>query len=160
MKYILNYKEFLEGNFFNNSKISIKNDQELGGLINNISNKKFNNDVKLLRNFTSKKYYNKSKIVLNISWYDSKDHSILYRIETRTNFKSISEFNLYIKNLLNKLIPDHIDNIKDEGKYHIYDRNMNLSIIIYISLNNNNNIDIISVINGFSDKNVLKTIYI
>ena len=77
----------------------------------------------------------------------------------RTNFKSNSEFNNYLKEKLNILFPDHIKDMVIPGKYSIYDNELNISIIIY----NDTHLDkitIVSIVPGYKDVDVIKLIEI
>lgn len=159
MKYILNYEEFLEAKLFSNSNIIGDENSDLFKELMNIKNKKFENDSELLKKFTSKKYYNKKKINLNLFWNHKVNHSIIERIEKRSDFTSINEFNLYIKNKLNYLLPDKITMMEIPGRYTLYDKEKNLSIIISNDLKYTE-LTIISIINGLNDNKVIKVINI
>ena len=154
MKNLLYFNEFNEGNFFDGSKIISKSDKKLGQILNDIKNITFIDDSKLLKYFTSKKYYNKSKINLEINWYDDIKHSIINRLKLRTNFKSTSEFNSYIKDKLNILIPKHIPDMYEIGKYLLYDKSLNISIIIFNDLSYEK-ISIITIINGYNNYDII-----
>ena len=160
MKYILNYKEFLEARIFDMSKIKLDSDSKLYKDLVKIPNIKFENDCELLKKFTSKKYFNKNKITLDIKWNNHKDHDMIKRIKERTNFKSTNEFNIYIKLILNKIYPDHINDMVVNGKYCFYDSEYNISIIIFKNDNYLKNIKIITIINGLNDFDVVDVIYL
>ena len=58
-----------------------------------------------------------------------KRADVLNRIQNRTSFITIDEFNEYFTLVINKLFPDKIgDTIFSSGKYSIYDRELNITI--------------------------------
>ena len=140
MKYILNYEEFFEARLFDIGKI---NGDENSDVYKKI-----------------KEYYNKKKIILDIEWYDTIEHSIYKRIKDRTNFKSISEFNEYFKNILYSIYPGKITKFINNGKYSLYDSVQNITIIVYIKDMLNNNLKVLTILNGFSDVDTISVIYI
>lgn len=151
MNYIYNYKKFNEVRLSSVLNVIKSNDENLFNEINNRRNLDFNIDKSLVKNFTSKKYYNKKKINLDINWYDTAKHEISKRLKGRTSFQSISEFNQMIKDIFNYIFPDKIKEIEKDGKYSIYIRDMNISIIIVkknISLNNYK-IIVLTIIPGY-----------
>ena len=77
MKYILGFENFLEGNFFDNSRLTSNKDKNLYKKINNLKNQPFKNDMKLLQ------YINIEDSKINIKWYHNKEHNLINRIINR-----------------------------------------------------------------------------
>ena len=118
MKHILEFARF--------SDMVITKDEEI---IKHI-NKKFINDTRLIYKVDLKDY-NKTLI---LKWHDVYDHSIPKKIEERTHFKSISEFNSFIEKVFKDLFDNHFNEItRDDNIYGLYFIERQFTIIMDIS---------------------------
>jgi hypothetical protein len=142
------FKSFLEANLadiFNS-----QNDH-----FDEFKNKSFVIDDNLIERIVLDKYDFK---IINIKWNNYTGHSINDKIKTRTNFKSVSEFNEYFTLVIEDLFDNHFYELNREfEKYNIHLVNKNISIIIKFDYDdlfeNDTTIEIKTIVNGF-DSNV------
>lgn len=73
---------------------------------------------------------------LFIKWNDVEKHIMLDRIEDRTSFKSISEFNEYIKKVFNDLLDNHFYEIDNSGRYALHLIENNFYLLVDINYDN------------------------
>ena len=161
---IIGYKDFFEAKLSDISKVS-----GFGNIIKQIKDYQemdFDMERALLRFTTLNKRMGKNKIRMELTWNHNASHSIIKRIKQRTSFKSVEEFNNNLKEILNKIFPDKIGtDIFKNGKYSIYDKEHDNSIIFTIDINKFINgeykIMIITVLPGIrDDENTIKIIEI
>lgn len=120
-------------------------DSDLTKVIKSNLEKKVDFSTRLKKFITTKK--NKIRLV----YYDTAVHSIKSRIKSRTNLKSIKEFNERISYLLNILFPDRLDDFYSDGKYSIYDREYNFSLILGFNKNlfeSKNILNVVTILSG------------
>ena len=131
---IIGYKDFFEAKLSDISKVS-----GFGNIIKQIKDYQemdFDMERALLRFATLNKRMGKNKIRMELTWNHNASHSIINRIKERTSFKSVDEFNNNLKEILNKIFPDKIGtDIFKNGKYTIYDKEHDISIIFAIDIN-------------------------
>lgn len=121
MRFILEFAKFRDLVITKNSNLLSK------------INKTFVEDEELITIVYEKRY---DKTII-LKWNDTKTHSMINRIKTRTSFISTSEFNKFIKSAIKKLIPDEIgNNIDQTGRYGIYFPNNKFYLIIDIIYSN------------------------
>jgi len=117
------------------SKINV-NDNELSDRIEREQKIKFNIDRELPTQTTLKQRYKNNKLKLWIKWFDTITHNIKNELKDRTNFKTMSEFVDEFLKVINIVLPDYIGYyIKKDGKYGIYIKEYNITIIFSINLN-------------------------
>jgi len=102
MKYLKNYKIF-EALF----RDSFKNDYFSG-----YTNKVFVDDVELIKTIYLDSYHKD----MTILWNHKIKHDIIEKIETRTQLKSITEFNEIMFKVINELFNNHLDFFKEQEK--------------------------------------------
>lgn len=143
------FKSFLEGkleDIFNSHKDHF----------NEYKNKSFVIDDDLIESVVLDKYDFK---IINIKWNNYPGHSIINdKIKTRTNFKSVSEFNGYFTLVIEDLFDNHFYELNEEfEKYNVHLVNKNISIIIKFDYDdlfeNGTTIEVKTIVNGF-DSNV------
>jgi hypothetical protein len=118
MKHILEFARF--------SDMVITKDEEI---IKHI-NKKFVNDTRLVFHIDIKSC---NKILI-LKWHDTDEHSMIKKIEERTHFKSISEFNDFIKKTFNDLFDNHFKEITEQDNiYGLYFLERQFSLIVDFS---------------------------
>jgi hypothetical protein len=129
MKYLKTFEEVRISDI-----LKIKGDSGTSEIIRNMMDKEFDESDPLIKEIQlNNKFLNKS-IKLKIRWNDTANHSIVKRIRERTNFNSINEFNEYFEEKIQKIIPEKIGKeINESGRYALYDKEYDFSIIIDIN---------------------------
>ena len=128
MKYL---KKFEEVRF--SDVLKIKGESDLSDKIKHEINKDFDDSKELIDSIILKNEFLLRKIKLRIQWNNTPNHNLIERIKERTNFKSIEEFNRYFEEKINKIIPKEIGKqISEKGRYSLYDKELNFSIIVDI----------------------------
>lgn len=145
-------------------------DEDLTRHVKKILDLKFTEERNLPTQTTLKKRYGNKKIKIWFKWNHTKTHNLIERIKSRTNFRSINEFKDFFIDLVNTLLPDYVGKeIIGDGRYVVYSKEYNITIILDIRLNrvlfgdsNKIGIDVVSVISGHSanTRNVRNVIYI
>jgi hypothetical protein len=129
MKYL---KKFEEVRF--SDVLKIKGESDLSDKIKHEINKDFDDSKELIDSIILKNEFLLRKIKLRIQWNNTNNHNLIERIKERTNFKSIEEFNRYFEQKINKIIPKEIGKqINEKGRYSLYDKELNFSIIVDIN---------------------------
>ena len=128
MKYL---KKFEEVRF--SDVLKIKSQSDISDKIKDQMNKDFDDSKELIDSIILKNEFLLRKIKLRIKWNNTPNHNLIERIKERTNFKSIEEFNRYFEEKINKIIPKEIGKqISEKGRYSLYDKELNFSIIVDI----------------------------
>ena len=150
------------------SKINV-NDNELSDRIEREQKIKFNIDRELPTQTTLKQRYKNNKLKLWIKWFDTITHNIKNRLKDRTNFKTMSEFVDEFLKVINIVLPDYIGYyIQKGGKYGIYIKEYNITIIFSINLNgvqygNNKELymNVITILSGNSvDEKTIEKLFV
>jgi len=129
MKYL---KKFEEVRF--SDVLKIKGESDLSDKIKHEINKDFDDSKELIDSIILKNEFLLRKIKLRIQWNNTTNHNLIERIKERTNFKSIEEFNRYFEEKINKIIFREIGKqINEKGRYSLYDKELNFSIIVDIN---------------------------
>lgn len=119
---------------FNEARLSdvlnIKGDGDISDRIKKAKERQFDLDRKLVSLITLKKRVNGKKIQFKIEWNDSATHDLVKRIEERTSFVSVEEFNEFFKGFINRIFPDKVGKDVYDGKYAFYSVEHNITIII------------------------------
>lgn len=127
------FKKFLEARL--SDVLKIKGDSELASQIKKIKDAEFDLTKKLVKFITLKKRVNNRKLQFEIVWNDTATHNLTKRIDDRTSFASVEEFNQYFKNEFNRIFPDMVGKeLYTTGRYSLYSNEYNFSIIIYFNL--------------------------
>lgn len=127
------FKKFLEARL--SDVLKIKGDSELASQIKKIKDAEFDLTKKLVKFITLKKRVNNKKLQFEIDWNDTATHNLTKRIDDRTSFASVEEFNQYFKNEFNRIFPDMVGKeLYTTGRYSLYSNEYNFSIIIYFNL--------------------------
>jgi len=150
------------------SKINV-NDNELSDRIEREQKIKFNVDRELPTQTTLKQRYKNNKLKLWIKWFDTITHNIKNKLKDRTNFKTMSEFVDEFLKVINIVLPDYIGYyIQKGGKYGIYIKEYNITIIFSINLNgvqygNNKELymNVITILSGNSvDEKTIEKLFV
>jgi len=80
--------------------------------INKYINSEFNKDVSLLKIIILKRYNKK----LYLKYNNTEKHNFIKRIENRTGFKTVSEFNEFLNVAVNKMFNEFFNDIDETGK--------------------------------------------
>ena len=160
---IKNYKSFLEARLSDLVNLTSKNDNELFDKIQKFKDMEFDVEKKLVKFITLKKRVNNTKIRFSIDWNDSVSHDLIKRIVNRTSFKSVEEFNTFFIDIINKVFPDQIGkDIYNKGKYAIYHKDYNITIIIAFDIekymNEKYEIRVVNILPGRIAKNIINFI--
>lgn len=154
---IKKYNLFLEARL-SDLITSIKGDSDLAKQI--IKNKEEEFDLlKKLPNYIQ--LDNNSK--LNLNWNNTVAHDLVLRIKERTSFSSVDHFIEYINEIFSLIFPSMCGKeLYKKGRYSIYLKEYNISIIVEFDLNKNMgrnyNISIITILPGKKGNNIIKFI--
>lgn len=130
---IRKYQLFIEARL--SDILKIKGDSDLANQLKNLKDEEFDINKNLVRYITLKKRVNNKKIQFEVLWNDSAKHNLVKRIQERTSFKSVEEFNQYFKNEFNKIFPDMVGKeLLSNGKYSLYSNEFNFTIIMDFSI--------------------------
>ena len=115
--------------------LNIKGDGDLVKQMTKIKDAEFDVNKKLVRFITLKKRVNNKKIRFEIEWNDSATHNLVKRIQERTSFNSVEEFNQYFKDQFNKIFPDMVGKeLLSSGRYSLYSSEYNFTIIMHFDI--------------------------
>lgn len=133
MKFLRSWKKFEEVRLSDVLKVS--GESEYANVIKDISKSDFDDDSELIDHINLKGEFMSRKIKLRVRWNHNEKHDMIRRIKDRTNFNSTSEFNEYFEEKMQKVFPHMIGKeINENGRYVIYDKELKLSIIIDINV--------------------------
>lgn len=133
MIFLKSWKKFEEVRLSDVLKVS--GESEYANVIKDISKSDFDDDSGLIDNINLKGEFMNRKIKLRVRWNHNENHDMIRRIKNRTNFNSTSEFNEYFEEKMQKVFPYMIGKeINENGRYIIYDKELKLSIIIDINV--------------------------
>jgi len=158
---IKNYKLFLEARLAD--LLHIKGDSDLAKQMSKIKDAEFDLSRKLVRYITLKKRVNNKKIQFELVWNDSAKHNLVKRIQERTSFNSVEDFNNYFKDQFNKIFPDLVGKeLYSSGRYSLYSTEYNFSIIIDFSIDEYSDgiyeVKIITILTGKKGNNIIRFI--
>ena len=120
MKYILEFAKFRDVADTKNKKILKK------------INKSFKEDGRLIFDV----FLENSNNHIIIRWNNTESHSMIERIKERTTFKSISEFNSFIKNSFVDLFKNHFYEMDKTERYGIHFIENNFYLLVDINYDN------------------------
>ncbi len=145
--------------------MKLKGEGDLVKNIQSIKDAEFDLSKKLVRFITLKKRVNNKKIQFEINWNNSAKHDLVKRINERTSFNSVEDFNQYFKGEFNKIFPDMVGKeIYVSGRYSLYSTEYNFSIIMNFNIDEYSDgiyeVDIITILPGKKGNNVIKFINI
>jgi hypothetical protein len=133
MKFLRSWKKFEEVRLSDVLKVS--GESEYANVIKDISKSEFDDDSELIDHINLKGEFINRKIKLIVRWNHNEKHDMIRRIKDRTNFNSTSDFNEYFEDKMQKVFPHMIGKeINENGRYIIYDKELKLSIIIDINV--------------------------
>lgn len=133
MIFLKSWKKFEEVRLSDVLKVS--GESEYANVIKDISKSDFDDDSGLIDHINLKGEFMNRKIKLRVRWNHNEKHDMIRRIKDRTNFNSTSEFNEYFEEKMQKVFPHMIGKeINENGRYIIYDKELKLSIIIDINV--------------------------
>lgn len=161
MKIFTKYKSFLEARL--SDVLKIKGEGDMATQMKAIKDAEFDLSKKLVRFITPKKRVNNKKIQFEIFWNDTATHNLTKRINDRTSFSGVDEFNGYFKNEFNKIFPDMVGKeLPCTGRYTLYSKEYNFSIIIYFNLDEYSDgiyeVKVITILPGKKGNDVVKFI--
>lgn len=153
---VLNFYLFCEARLAD--ILNIKGDSELAKELQKAKEEEFDLNSKLP---TSIVLQNQS--ILKVKWYDTATHNLVKKIRERTSFGSIDHFIEYLQNKLTEIFPDKLGKeLFRTGKYSIYLKEYNISIIIGFDLNKNMGqsyfINIVTILPGRKGNNIVRFI--
>lgn len=133
MKFLRSWKKFEEVRLSDVLKVS--GESEYANVIKDIIKSDFDDESELIDHINLKGEFMNRKIKLKVRWNHNEKHDMIRRIKDRTNFNSTSEFNEYFEEKMQKVFPHMIGKeINENGRYIIYDKELKLSIIIDINV--------------------------
>jgi hypothetical protein len=155
------FKLFLEARL--SDILNIKGDSELASQMKKIKDAEFDLSKKLVKFITLKKRVNNKKIQFEIFWNDTATHNLTKRIQDRTSFISVEEFNQYFKNEFNKIFPDMVGKeLYTTGRYTLYSSEYNFSIIMYFDIDEYTDgiyeVKVVTILPGKKGNDIIKFI--
>lgn len=133
MKFLKSWIKFEEVRLSDVLKVS--GESEYANTLKDISKTDFDDSSNLIDHINLKGEFINRKIKLIVRWNHNESHDMIKRIKDRTNFNSISDFNEYFEDKMQKVFPHMIGKeINENGRYIIYDKELKLSIIIDINV--------------------------
>ena len=143
--------------------LNIKGDGDLVKQMTKIKDAEFDINKKLVRFITLKKRVNNKKIRFEIEWNDSATHNLVKRIQERTSFNSVEEFNQYFKDQFNQIFPDMVGKeLLSSGRYSLYSSEYNFTIIMHFDIDEYSDgiyeVRIITILPGKKGNDVIKFI--
>ena len=143
--------------------LNIKGDGDLVKQMTKIKDTEFDVNKKLVRFITLKKRVNNKKIRFEIEWNDSATHNLVKRIQERTSFNSVEEFNQYFKDQFNKIFPDMVGKeLLSSGRYSLYSSEYNFTIIMHFDIDEYSDgiyeVRIVTILPGKKGNDVIKFI--
>jgi hypothetical protein len=155
------FKLFIEARL--SDILNIKGDSELASQMKKIKDAEFDLSKKLVKFITLKKRVNNKKIQFEIFWNDTATHNLTKRIQDRTSFISVEEFNQYFKNEFNKIFPDMVGKeLYTTGRYTLYSSEYNFSIIMYFDIDEYTDgiyeVKVVTILPGKKGNDIIKFI--
>jgi hypothetical protein len=143
--------------------LNVKGDSDLAKQIAKIKDAEFDINKNLVRFITLKKRVQNKKIQFEIEWNDTAKHNLVKRIQDRTSFKSVEEFNQYFKSEFNKIFPDMVGKeLFSSGRYSLYSSEYNFTIIMHFDIDEYSDgiyeVRIITVLPGKKGNDIIKFI--
>jgi hypothetical protein len=153
---ILNFNLFCEARL--GDLVNIKGEGDLSDQLKKIKNTEFDVSQKLPTQITLE-----SGQILKVKWNDTFTHNLVKRIKERTSFTDIEHFIEYLSEKFTEIFPWMVGKeLLSSGKYSIYLKEYNISIIIGFDLKRNMGenyfINILTVLPGRKGENVVRFI--
>ena len=153
MKNVINFKKFCEARLAD--LVNIKGFGDLSDQFRSIKDAEFDLTKKLPNSI---KLENGS--ILKIRWYDIITHDLVKRLKERTSFSGVDHFIEVFSDKMDYIFPNMIGKkLKEKGRYSIYLKEYNISIIIGFDLDKNMGrnyfINVITVLPGRKGKNIV-----
>ena len=154
---IKNYNLFLEARL-SDLITTLKGDSDLVSQISRAKEEEFDLQKKLPQEIQLDNDSN-----LNLNWYNTATHDLVKKIKERTSFRSVEHFIEYINEIFSLIFPSMCGKeLYKKGRYSIYLKEYNISIIVEFDLNKNMgknyNISIITILPGKKGNNIVKFI--
>lgn len=164
-KKILKYSKFLEARLSDILNIKSTTNSDIEKIISDKAKADFEFDKSLVKYVTTRSSITDKEIRFKILWNDNSKHDLQKRIKERSYFKSISEFNDFFKKSISTIFPDMIGKeLFKSGRYSLYNKEHNISIIISFDLNlfikNRYQIKIVTILPGEKGYGCVKIINI
>lgn len=114
-------------------RITSKSGSDIEGMLRDVKAKSTSFDTsESLINYIDINVDGKKKKA-KIFYFDTSDHKIIDRIRTRTEIKSTNEFNIYFSSVVNnEIVPRLGKEIDIRGRYVIYDKEQDFSLVVSI----------------------------
>ncbi len=143
--------------------VNIKGEGDLAKNLQSIKDAEFDFTQRLVKFITLKKRVNNKKIQFEINWNNSAKHDLVKRVNDRTSFGSVEDFNQYFKGEFNRIFPDMVGKeIYVSGRYSLYSTEYNFSIIMNFNIDEYADgiyeVDIITILPGKKGNNIVKFI--
>ena len=137
---------------------SLKGDPDAVSQINKSKEKEFDLLKKLPNSI---QLNNNSK--LNLNWNNHTGHDLVKRIKERTSFENVEHFIEYIREIFNLIFPSMCGKeLYETGRYSIYLKEYNISIIVEFDLKKNMgknyNLIIVTVLPGKKGSDIVRFI--
>jgi hypothetical protein len=156
MKVIVNFEKFLEARLAD--LVNIKGFGQLSDELNKFKNQEFDITKDLPKSIMLD-----NKSFLKVIWYDTVSHNLVKRLKDRTSFADVNHFIDVFTDKMNLVFPWMIGKeLNKKGRYTIYLKEYNISIIIEFDLKKNMGrnyfINVITVLPGRKGENIISFI--
>jgi hypothetical protein len=126
---IKNFKLFLEARL--SDVVKVKSIIDKTDNIQKYVDMDFDSNKNLIKYITLNNRIDKRKVQFKIKWNHNISHDFKKRINDRTSFKSIEEFNEFFKSSINKVFPSMVGKqLFNNGDYCLYSKEYDISVII------------------------------
>lgn len=156
MRLIANFETFLEARLAD--LVNIKGFGQLSDELNKAKNQEFDITKNLPNSIMLE-----NKSFLKIKWYDTVLHNLVKRLKDRTSFASVDHFIEFFTDKMNLVFPWMIGKeLNKKGRYTIYLKEYNISIIIEFDLEKNMGrnyfINVVTILPGRKGENIISFI--
>jgi hypothetical protein len=168
MRRIHRYEIFLEKEREHprfSSLTSIRGYSDLAKELKGRQDSPFDDDRDFIKLVTLSKRIGGKKAQFKITWHNTAAHGLVKRVKERSSFQSISEFNEFFKEVVNRILPDMLGKeIIANGKYAVYVKEYNFTLILGINFDNISKgiyeMAVVTIAPGRSEQDVVKIIEI
>ena len=160
---IKDFKLFLEARL--SDVVKVKSIIDKTDNIQKYVDTEFDSSKNLIKFITLNKRVGKNKIQFKIKWNHKISHDFKKRVNDRTSFKSIGEFNEFFKSIINYVFPSMVGKeLYEKGDYCLYSKEYDISVIISFDIKKyikgDYELFTKTILPGKSDYNILKIIEI
>ena len=161
MTHLDTYQAFIEARLSDVLKLDIKRPSEFSDRLQKEKDRIFQIERDLVKFITLDRRINNKRMRFRISYNDNAQHSLMKRIENRTQFKSVQEFNDILTKGIKEIFPESINTlITQTGKYGIRFNEYNFSVVFFFDMRNYlKTINEIKIVTVLPSLEIIETIF-